>query len=271
MDFKGIKGIRSIKDLKDMLGGGEQAKKKEQYRDKVKEAVQDGKLSTTDMMELKALRDELEVTDAAEDRTELRREIYNEAVGAAKDKGAISATGVHELAKIQKFLALRDDQVEKTKFQVTRLRTLTEIRKGNLPVVSNASVALRDVSLEEGEVAHYTMSVDILDQPSTRQADGVAIVPGRPYAEGDAAAHALPEAGAKEMGEATLIITNRRLVLKTRGRVAAIKLGADARLFIYSDGLRLSRTVGNTLLRFRSRADETAEIVGTLLAAVLRG
>jgi len=53
--------------------------------------------------------------------------------------------------------------------------------------------------------------------------------------------------------------------------VAAVKLGADARLFLYSDGLRLGRTVGNTLLRFRSRADETAEIVGALLAAIMRG
>lgn len=270
MGLKDLTGIKSINDLKELFGGGEKAKKKEQYRDKVKEAVQDGKLSNSDMMELKSLRDDLEVTDAADDRTERRREIYNEAVHAQKDKGGISATGVHELAKIQKFLALRDDQVEKTRFQVTRLRVLTEIRKGNMPVVSSHNVALREVTLEPDEVAHYTMSVDILDQPSTRQADGVALVPGQDYAEGEAAAHALPEDGAKQMGEATLVITNRRLVLKTRGRLAAVKLGADARLFLYSDGLRLGRTVGNTLLRFRSRADETAEIVGVLLTTLMK-
>ena len=153
---------------------------------------------------------------------------------------------------------------------MTRLRTLTEIRKGNLPVVSGHNVALREVQLEDGEVAHYTMSVDILDQPSTRQADGVALVAGQDYGEGEAAGHALPEAGAKEMGEATLIITDRRLGLKTRGRVAAVKLGADARIFLYGDGLRLGRTVGNTLLRFRTRADETAEIVGALLTALMK-
>ena len=270
MGLKDLKGLRSINDLKELFGGGEKAKKKEQYREKVKEAVQDGKLSSTDLMELKVLRQELDVTEAADDKTEMRREIYNEAVHAQKGRGGISATGMHDLAKIQKFLALRDDQVEKTKFQVTRLRTLTEIRKGNLPVVSGHNVALREVQLEDGEVAHYTMSVDILDQPSTRQADGVALVAGQDYSDGEAAAHALPEAGAKEMGEATLIITNRRLVLKTRGRVAAVKLGADARIFLYGDGLRLGRTVGNTLLRFRTRADETAEIVGALLTALMK-
>lgn len=270
MGLKDLAGIKSLNDLKELFGGGEKAKKKEQYREKVKEAVQDGKLSNSDMMELKSLRDDLEVTDAADDKTERRREIYNEAVSAQKDKGGITATGMHELAKIQKFLALRDDQVEKTKFQVTRLRVMTEIRKGNLPVVAPNNVALRDVALEPGEVPHFTMAVDILDQPSTRQAEGVALLPHRDYPDGEAAGHGLPQDGAKEMGEATLIITSRRLVLKTRGRLAAVKLGADARIFLYSDGLRLGRTVGNTLLRFRSRSDETAEIVGALLSALMK-
>ncbi len=266
----GIKRLMGIRDgIKDLLGVGDKAKKKEQYREKLKEAVQDGKLSSSDMMALRSLQKELEVDSPADDRTQQRREIYNEAVEAARQKGGLSATGMHELAKIQKFLALRDDQVEQTKFQVTRLRTLTEIRKGNLPVVPAASVALREVALEEGEIPHYTLAVDILDQPSTRQADGVALLTGQEYRPGDATPHVLPESGAKEMGEATLVITNRRLVLKTRGRIAAIKLN-EARLFIYSDGLRLGRNAGNTLLRFRSRSDETAEIVAEVLSRVMR-
>ncbi len=256
--------------IKDWFGG-EKAKKKEQFREKVKEAVQDGKLSNTDMAELKQLQQELDVTPAADDKTELRREIYNEAVGAARDKGAISATGVHELAKIQKFLALRDDQVEKTKFQVTRLRTLTEVKAGNLPTVPDNSMALRDVTLEAGEIPHYVMQVDVLDQPVTRGQEGVALIAGEAYADGEAGGHGLPEDGAKDLGESTLIISNRRLILKTRGRLAAIKLAPEAKIFLYSDGLRLQRTVGNTLLRFRSRSDETAEIVGALLSALLRG
>ena len=255
--------------IKDWFGG-EKAKKKEQLREKVKDAVSDGKLSNSDLMEIKALQQELDVTPAADDKTELRREIYNEAVGVAKDKGAISATGVHELAKIQKFLALRDDQVEKTKFQVTRLRTLTEVKAGNLPTVPDNSMALRDVTLEPGETAHYVMQVDVLDQPMTRGQDGVALVAGQAYAEGEAGGHGLPDNEAKEMGESTLIVSNRRLILKTRGRLAAIKLGPEAKIYLYSDGLRLERTVGNTLLRFRSRSDETAEIVGALLSALMR-
>ena len=41
-------------------------------------------------------------------------------------------------------------------------------------------------------------------------------------------------------------------------------------LFLYSDGLRIERTVGSTILRFKSKSDGTAEIVGELLSALMR-
>ncbi|HEX3062941.1 MAG TPA: hypothetical protein VHP55_09715, partial [Usitatibacter sp.] len=128
--------------IKDWFGGD---KKKAAYRDKLKEAVSDGKLDSHDMKELEKLRKELDVPSASEDRTVMRREIYNEAVAAAKNDGEVSATDAHELAKIQKFLALRDDQVEKTRWDLARLRTLTEIRRGNLPEVPPNNAALRGV------------------------------------------------------------------------------------------------------------------------------
>jgi hypothetical protein len=253
--------------IKDWFGGD---KKKAAYREKVKEAVADGKLSSTDMQELKALRAELDVTDAADDKTQYRREIYNEAVDAARSKGQLTATGAQELAKIQKFLALRDDQIEKTKWDVQRLRTLTEIRKGNLPTVPESNVALRGVQFEPGEIAHYTMTVDVLDAGAIRKEEGVRIGWGVAYDDGSALAHALPVEGAKPLGESTLVLGSRRLILKTGTRVAAVKYGREAQIFLYCDGIRLPRTVGNTLLKFRSGSDSTAEIVGALLAALMR-
>ena len=45
----------------------------------------------------------------------------------------------------------------------------------------------------------------------------------------------------------------------------------EANLFLYSDGLRIECTVGNNILRFKSKSDGgTAEIVGELLAALMR-
>ena len=264
--------------IKDWLGNlgektariGEKNRKQAQFREKVKEAVSDGKLSPEDMTQLRTLQAELEVDPAAADRTQIRRALFNDAMDAHRAKGGITNTGVQELHKIQKFLGLRDDQLEKAKFEMQRVRTLTEIRKGNLPVVPASNVALREVALDAEEVAHYTLGVDILDQPSTRGADGVQVAWGAAHQEGAARAHALPEANARPVGEATLIITNRRLILKTKGRVAAVKFGPEAQLFLYNDGVRLQRSVGNTLLRFKSGAEETAEIVGEILSAVMR-
>src|SRR4051812_6116992 len=261
------RGWGEMMGIKDWFAGD---RKKAAFREKVREAVADGKLDSEDMKRLDELRRELDVTAAADDKTVMRRELYNQAVGAVRDRGALSATGVHDLARIQKFLALRDDQVERTKWDLQRLRTLTDIRKGNLPLVSSSNVALRGVQLEPDELAHYSLQVDVLDQPSTRQADGLLMMWGVNYEPGSAGAHVLPEAGARAIGEAAMILTNRRVILRTNGKTAAVRLSREAQIYLYSDGVRLARTVGNTLLKFRSKSEDTAEIVGELLAALMR-
>jgi len=253
--------------IKDWFGGD---KKKQAYRDKVKEAVSDGKLSPTDMQDLAKLREQLDVTDAADDKTELRRDLYNEAVDAARSKGQLTNTGVQDLAKIQKFLALRDDQIEKTKIEVNRLRTLTEIRRGNLPVVPTSNVALRGIAMEPGEVPHYSLAVEIMDQPRF-DAEGMQVLGVFKYSEGASRSHFLPENGAKPQGDGNLIITNKRVILKTAdGRTASVKFGGDVPFFLYNEGIRLQKTVGATLLKFKTRSDDTAEIVGELISQLTR-
>ena len=254
--------------IKDWFGGD---KKKQAYRDKVKEAVADGKLSGTDMQELNKLQAELDVTDAADDKTELRRDLYNEAVDAARSKGQLTQTGVQDLAKIQKFLALRDDQIEKTKIEVNRLRTLTEIRKGNLPAVPPTHGALRGVQMEAGEMPHYSLAVELFDQPRLGGSEGMKVLGAFKYSEGGTRSHFLPEEGAKPVGEGNIIITNKRVILKTgEGRTASVRFGGDVPFYLYNEGLRLQKTMGSTLLKFKTRSDDTAEIVGELLAALTR-
>jgi hypothetical protein len=256
--------------IKDWFGMGDKAKKKQAYRDAVKDAVSDGKLSNTDLVDLGNLQKELDVTGAADDRTIIRREMFNEAVGAVREKGKLGPQEAADLAKIQKFLALRDDQLEQTKWDLARLRTLTEIRQGTLPVVAASNVALRGVQLEPGETPHYTVPVDLLEQSSTRGADGLPMRMGRRHESGSTSGHILPEDGAKPLGDGTLIITNQRLLVKTGNRQAAVKYSNAEQIYVYGDGIRLQRTVGNTLLKFKSRSEDTGEIVAEILAAVMR-
>ena len=251
--------------IKDWFGGD---KKKAAYRDKVKEAVSDGKLSTTDMHELSKLREELDVTDAADDRTSIRREIYDEAFDAKRSQGQLNQTGLHDLAKIQKFLALRDDQIADKKVEVNRLRMLTEIRKGNLPMVPPTHSVLRGVKLEDEEVAHYSVQVQMLSSSRVGD-DGMPIDVNFRYSEGASRSHFLPEEGAKPVGDGVVVITNQRLIIKTEsGRLATVKFGGEGQAYLYNEGLRVKGTMNQTLLKFKSGADETAEIVGELLAAV---
>ena len=254
--------------LKDLFGGG---KKKEELVEKAKEVIgEDGRLTPNTTAKLKAFAEQNEA-DLADDKTRLRRDIYNKAVGMAKARGKLSDGEAAELAKMQKFLALRDDQVEKTKFDLARLRTVTEIRQGRMPAVPASNVALRGVPFDPGEVAHYAVQVDIQDRPSASGMPGVPVRWNTPYAINSARAHSLPAEGARDLGEGYLIFTNKRLVLRpAQGKLAAVAYAPEANLFLYADGLRIERTVGNTILRFRSRSDGTAEIVGELLAVLMR-
>lgn len=251
----------------DLFGKG---KKKAQFREKAKEALEKGKLVPGKADELRKLQAAHEVDDVGDDRTMLRREIYNAAAQGAKARGALTSTEAVELAKIQKFLNLRDDQVDRTQRDLARLRVLTDIRRGKLPVVPPSSAALRGVKLEAGEVPHYATQVDVFDRPATGGHEGVALKWGMPYKTFSARAHSLPAGGAKELGGGHLFITSKRLYFKGDRQSAAVEYSPQADIFLYGDGLRLQRTVGHTLLRFKSGAGETAEIVGELLSALLR-
>jgi hypothetical protein len=253
--------------VKDWFGGN---RRKAEFREKAKEVVGTGKLTPGKAAELAVLSREHEIDNPADDKTQLRREIYNKAAGTAKARGKLTDVEAAELAKIQKFLALRDDQVERTKWDLAKLRTLTEIRQGKLPVVPPTSAAIRGVQLQPGEVPHYAVQVEVLDRPSAGGMPGVAVKWSSPYVINSAKGHSFPSEGSRELGDGYLFITSKRLFFKGEKRSAAVDYAPQANFHLYADGLRLERDVGHTLLRFKTRSDDTAEIVGELLSALMR-
>ena len=44
----------------------------------------------------------------------------------------------------------------------------------------------------------------------------------------------------------------------------------QAEFFLYAEGLRIQRTVGNTILKFKAGSEDTTQIVGELLCALMR-
>src|SRR6478609_7134162 len=182
--------------IKNWFGGD---KKKEAFREEAKEAL--SKVTPGKVEELIKAAKRHEVENPGDDKTQLRRDVFNKAAGAVRAQGHLSSKEIEELGKIQKFLALRDDQVERTKWDLAKLRTLTEIRKGKLPAVPANSAAMRGVQLLPGEVAHYAVQVEVLDRASVGGHPGVPARWATPYVINSARGQALPAEGNKELGE----------------------------------------------------------------------
>lgn len=252
--------------IKDWFGGN---KKKDEYHQKLKEAVSDGKIDSRKTEELEKLRASLDVDDIADDKTQLRRAVYNEAAGAVKASGKLTSAEAAELARIQKFLALRDDQIDNTRRDLGRLRLLTDIRAGKLPVVPPTSASVRGLALQADEVAHYALSAEVFDQmggssdagkeacwriqASALPADGLADV---------------PTGGANSIGEGQLVVTNQRLIFRGAKNTYAFKFGTETEMYLYRDGIRLPKKLGNTILRAKS--PENLLVAAELIARVMR-
>ena len=245
--------------LKDWFGG-----KKSQYRDKVKEAVSDGTLTRAKIEELEALRKELDAEPISEDRTTVRREAFNAAVDAVKSGGKLTSSEEGELARIQKFLALRDDQVDKTRLEVRRLKTVTEISEGRLPVVSPENSVLRGLKLEPEEIPHYSAAADLLECRDPGDAQGVKVTLGEPYRFGSADGADLPMDRAEQKDTGFFLLTSRRILFKGSRRTFGHDFHTSSDINLYRDGLRLKTMSNHLLLKFR--ADGVSDVVATLMS-----
>lgn len=249
--------------LMDWFGGD---KKKAEFREKVKEAVSDGKITPERIAQLEALRKELDTSGVADDKTQIRRSVFNSAVESIKIGGKLSSDQATELARVQKFLALRDDQVDKTRMDLAHLRKMTDVRQGPLPVVSAENSAMRGLKLEPGEIAHYCVAADLLNRDEPGSVAGQRVVPGGDYRPGSSGGFALPVKGADAIDEGVFILTNQRFIFKgVRTTTYTLKRAAD--VFVYKEGLRLDLKKKQVLVK--CRADNIADVVATMLTRLL--
>jgi hypothetical protein len=238
--------------------------KKGKLRDMAKEAVSGGKLTKERMAELEKARQELETDSLDQDRTVQRREIFNTAVEAVKSTGRLTATQEVELKKIQDYLKLRDEDIDKTRMNLRRLKTVDEIQRGKLPEVSANNAALRGLKMNAGETAHFCVAAELLER-ATSGDEGVRVNRDAPYDPGSCRGQNLPLKDAKDLGDGFVILTNQRFVYKG-GRTLAHGLEKPEDFFVYEDGVRLA--AGRLQLLFQFKAEGQAEIFGSLLTKI---
>ena len=253
--------------LKDLLFGKKEDANKVAYRDEVKKAVADGKLTPDKVARLEKLKTELDVTAASQDFTMVRREQYQTAADAMMKGGALSEKEEKELQRIQAFLGLKDQQVAQTKAELGRLRILTEMRSGKFPEVSAQNVLMRGFKLAEGEIAHWAEIAIMLEADDAGGSAGVGLklLHGMEYQPGSANPYTLPLKGATPIDEGHLVMTNLRLAMKGQTKINAFTYDKPDEINIYKDGLRLRMGKGRALL-FKFRSVENSDFMGLLVA-----
>ncbi len=253
--------------LKDMLFGKKEDANKVAYRDEVKKAVADGKLTPEKVKRLEKLKNQLDVGAAAQDFTMVRREQYQTAADAMMAHGKLTDAEEKELQRIQAFLGLKDQQVAQTKVELGRLRMLTDMRAGKFPEISPANVLMRGLKLAEGEVAHWgeiTILLEGEDVGGTVGA-GLKLMPNMIYQPGSVGTSMVPLKGATPMDEGHLIMTSLRLIMKGQTKMTAFTYDKPEEINLYKDGVRLRLGKGRAVL-FKFRSLESADFIGLLMA-----
>jgi hypothetical protein len=253
--------------LKDMLFGKKEDANKVAYRDEVKKAVADGKLTPEKVKRLEKLKNELDVGAAAQDFTMVRREQYQTAADAMMAQGKLSEAEEKELQRVQAFLGLKDQQIAQTKVELGRLRMLTDMRAGKFPEISSANVLMRGLKLAEGEVAHWGEIAIMLEGEDTGGSvgAGLKLMPNMAYQPGSVGTSMVPLKGATPMDEGHLIMTSLRLIMKGQTKVTAFTYDKPEEINLYKDGVRLRLGKGRAVL-FKFRSLESADFIGLLMA-----
>lgn len=248
--------------LSDWFSGGKKAK----FREELKEAVGKGKLSDKKIAELEEVRRRLEVSAADDDKTKFRREVFETAVDAVRTGGQLTEKEAAELAKIQKYLGLRDDQIAESQAELARLRQITEIAEGRFPVVSPGNLGLKGVQLEAGEIPHYCVMAELLEGQIGNGEKGGRFPWNMPYVLGLGKGRLLPVSGISLLGNGYLIVTDRRVILRTDSRFVDFKF-RDPEIFVYQNGLRFEINKKTFIVRFR--ANDVPDLIGMLLSKLM--
>lgn len=239
---------------------------KETYREEVKKAVSDGKLTADKMQRLEELKKELDVTSASQDFTMVRREQYQAAADAVKATGKLTEKEEKELQRIQAFLGLKDAQIAQDKAELGRLRILTEMRTGKFPVISSENVVLRGIKLGDDEVPHWAEIAIMLEgqDPGGTAGMGLRLVPNAAYQVGTANSYLLPMKGATPVAEGHLVMTSTRMMFKG-DKITGFTYDRPEEINLYKDGLRLRLGNGRAVL-FKFRSVENADFIGLIIS-----
>jgi len=241
---------------------------KNEFKDLLFEAVQDGKLTKKEMTLLSQKLKELGLTDS--DIISFRADAYARALLRGEINGTINQEEERELKNIQEFLKIPDSEIKTSKKELARLRLLNELQLGHLPTIQ-----VENVVLQRGEVPHWSEPATLLElKVVNRRYEGASqgmsfrLTKRLTYRIGASKGYLLADKQVLPVSSGVLIITSKRIIFHGDAKSFAFKLNQILNMEPYGDGIKLDEISGQTrLVRYSRRGN--GEIIGAILSQAI--
>lgn len=231
-----------------------------EFREAVSAAIADGKLTEAEIGELEAKREELKLPEDV--LSSVRMDLYMDALTKVHEDDTVTDEEWQEMEQIQDYLGIEDKDIAKTKKELYRSRIMSEIKKGNVPVIET-----KDVLLGLDEVAFWEEPVSLFEpsEKKGREFTGVELkLPiGIHFSVG--AKTVKDEKGWKKIADGELILTSERLVFQGGAHSFVMpwpRVGA-AQFFVSGIAVQASRG-DPKYLKYRGKGNHN--IVGSIIA-----
>lgn len=214
------------------------------FHEELRVALEDGKLTEQEIARLEQRKEELGISEEA--LAAARADLYAAAFARVSEDEIVTDDEWQEMELIQDYLGASDGEVANTKKQLYRMRILTEVKKGNLPVI-----ATDELLPEKEELVHWTERVDVFE-PAGRSIGGSVY----------------PTEKLRRLDKGLLIITSKRLVIKGEKNVTTMRLGGVVDADCHVNGVLLAASARRPVfLRYTEKGNHN--VVGSVLLAAI--
>ena len=238
------------------------------FRQTLMLAVQDGHLSGIEVLKL---HEEFRAYGLTlDDIKGFRAQAYVKALEVHTKDGALTKEEEKELNDIQELLKIPDSEIASSKRQLLRLRLLTEIHDGHLPVQSAPGLAL-----QKNEAAHWLEPAGLLEDRVVSkgyvggsQGFSFRVMKGVTYRVGASKGQLVTNTAVLKVSRGPFVVTNQRAVFQGDTKAFAFRLDKILDVHMYSDGLRITGPNGAPhTVQFDSPGN--VDIVGSILSQAM--
>lgn len=225
----------------------------------VLDAVRDGKLTKEEIDTLEKQREDLGLS--LNTLGHIRSNAYYAAFQTVSKDAEVTEDEWDELEQIQDYLGLTDTDIAKTKKELYRLRVLSEIRQGNMPILETP-----DIFLHPDEVAYWSepvgLYVGFVGKKVSKHGLHLKLTKGLSLHMG--VAKDSEERGLIKKDEGFLIITSKRIIFMSKEESFTTTYHQVLDIDCYPSAVRIHRSRGASQL-FVYKVLGNQDIVGSIL------